>query len=142
MKARPLLLVLLATSTLAPAAMAGPDDFRCFKSVGVTPPIRLEIVFPDANDKGGYVLYEHGSGKIPIVNVATDLAAPMPKDRPGEFVSKFREAAADGPGGEYVMTSQGAIVGDFHYIRKRDGKVFRFQEDAQASGAEACTWTR
>ena len=142
MKTRSFLFVVFATSTLAPTAHAGPDDFRCFKSIGVKPPIRLEIVFPDAHDRGGYVLYEHGSAKIPIVNVKTSLAAPMPKDRPGEFLSTFREAAADGPGGEYVMTSQGAVVEDFRYIRKRDGKVFRFQEDTQASGEDACTWTR
>lgn len=133
-------LVLLAASALVSAAVAGPDDFRCFKSVGIEPPIRLEIVFPDAHDQAGYVLYAHGSGKIPIVEVASTLAAPMPKDRPGEFVSTFREAAADGPGGVYVMTSQGAVVYDFRYIRKRDGKVFRFAEDVQASGEHGCTW--
>lgn len=142
MKARSLWFVLFAASMLAPAAMADPDAFRCFESVGVKPPIRLEIVFPGANDQGGYVRYEHGGERIPIVSVATDLAAPMPKDRPGEFVSTFREVAPGGSGGEYVMTSQGAVVYDFRYIRKRDGKVFRFKEDGSASGEDSCTWAR
>lgn len=142
MKARSLVLVLLAVGTLSPAAQAGPDDFRCFKSVGIEPPVRLEIVFPDAHDQDGYVLYERGGRKIPIVEVASNLAAPMPMNRPGEFVSTFRETATNGSGGEYVMTSQGAVVYDFRYIRRRDGKVFRFEEDVQASGEQACTWVR
>ncbi len=138
-------------------AVAGPDDFRCFKSLGHQPPIRLQIDFSGANE--GYVRYEHGSGRIPVVNTATrELRAPP--DRPREFTMRWREQvqaqaqdraqdraqkqdqAAAGAGGEYVMTSQGARVSDFRYIRAKDGKVFRFEEDLPASGENACTWNQ
>lgn len=118
-------------------AQAGPDDFRCFVSIGHQPPIRLEIDFTSAD--GGHVTYERGHGTIPVV-LAEDKAIQSTRDRPDETMMRWKEDEAKGAGGEYVMISQGARVSDFRYIRKRDGKVFRFEEDLQASGENACTW--
>ena len=61
---------------------------------------------------------------------------------PGEATMRWREDATVGAGGEYVMTSEGARVADFRYIRNKDGKIFRFEEDLQASGENACTWNK
>lgn len=40
------------------------------------------------------------------------------------------------------MVSQGVVVSGFRYTRKRDGKVFRFEEDAGASGPHGCAWLK
>ena len=69
-----------------------------------------------------------------------------PPDRPGEFTMRWQEQLPQqtqgDTGGEYVMTSQGARVSEFRYIRAKDGKVFRFKEDLPASGENACTWNK
>ena len=120
-------------------AVASPDDFRCFKSIDHKPPIRLEFDF--AGDNDGYVTYEHGHGKIHVVNVETKEVRDA-GDRPGEFRMHWKEQVDGSAGGEYILRSQGARVSDFRYIRNKDGKVFRFEEDVQASGENACTWNK
>lgn len=135
--------LVVLTALACARAVAGPDDFRCFKSVGHPPPIRLQIDFSGANE--GYVTYEHGSGRIHVVNSEThELRAPP--ERPGEFTMRWQEQIPQktqgASGGEYVMTSQGARVSDFRYLRAKDRKVFRFEEDLPASGENACTWNQ
>ncbi|MBX3700736.1 MAG: hypothetical protein KF903_07005 [Dokdonella sp.] len=133
------LLTLAVAACICGQAHADPDDFRCFVSIGHQPPIRLEIEFTNAN--AGYVTYEHGHGRIPVA-LTDDKSALSPRDRPGEATMRWREDATVGAGGEYVMTSEGARVADFRYIRNKDGKIFRFEEDLQASGENACTWNK
>lgn len=129
--------LLLALGAWGCAHALEPDDFRCFKSTDVQPPIRLELVLADGPDHDSYVVYEHGHGRIALKQFEEkEIAAAG--DRPGEFRMRWHEAGADG--GEYVMTSQGARVSDFRYVRKRDGKVFRFEEDLAASGQHGCDW--
>lgn len=134
-----MLALTLAAMAVARGATAavGPDDFRCFKSVGQSQPVRLEFVLADGPHHDSYVVYEHGHGKIPVTQVEMKELAAAPNG-PAEFRTRWRETGPDG--GEYVMDSQGAVVYDFRYIRKRDGKVFRFEEDVQSSGEHRCTW--
>lgn len=130
--------LILAFAVLAsPQTLADPDDFRCFKSINHQPPIRLEIAFTDA--KGGLVTYEHGHGRIPVV-LTDNTVVHATQDRPDETIMRWTEDSTVGAGGEYVMISQGARVFAFRYVRKKDGKVFQFEEDLEASGENSCTW--
>jgi hypothetical protein len=122
-------------------AVASPDDFRCFKSIDQKKPIRLQFVFATENPDRGYVIYEHGSGKIPVVDLGAKATATV-KDRPSEFSAQWEEVTSDGSGGRYTIVSQGARVSDFRYTRKKDGKVFHFEEDMEASGDDGCTWNK
>ena len=60
---------------------------------------------------------------------------------PSQFEIGWTEITPDGNGGTYVFISQGAIIDNFRYMRK-DGKVFRFEEDVDASGDNGCTWAK
>lgn len=51
-----------------------------------------------------------------------------------------QEATSDGSGGTYVVVTQGAVLAEFRYIRKKDGKTFTFEEDPDASGENGCEW--
>ena len=42
--------------------------------------------------------------------------------------------------GEYRLTTQGAIIGELTYFRKRDGKNFSFYDDKDLYGLSGCIW--
>lgn len=131
----------LALVVCGRAAAITPDDFRCFRSVDQRRVIRLEFIVAEGPHHDSFVVYEHGTGKIPVDLIDQhEIAAAG--DRPGEFVSRWRGRGPDGTGGDYVMTSQGAIVSGFSYVRKRDGKIVRFAVDDAAAGADGCDWQR
>jgi hypothetical protein len=123
-----------------PAAAEG-NHFRCFRSVGQKTPLRLQFTFPaDGKTGSGHVVYENGSERIPVRLVQEKELRRVPGGRPSEFELRWEEVTPDGTGGTYVMTVQGAVVGTFRYVRKKDGKVFRFEEDPDADGEERCEW--
>lgn len=128
--------VLLAGSAWA----ADGGDFRCLKSVGTGRALRLQFTFPAADGGVAQVTYENGSGRIPVRRVGERELRRVPGGRPSEFEIRWEEGNPGAAGGVYVMTVQGAVLGDFRYIRARDGKVFRFVEDAAAEGEEGCVW--
>ena len=140
-KAASIAVALVALVGCAGANALEPDQFRCFKSVDQPHPIRLEFVVSDGPQHASYVIYEHGDGRIPLDVLGEKTLAASAQGRPDEIESRWRETGPDG-GGEYVMVSQGAVVSDFRYVRKRDGKTFRFEEDTAASGVHGCTWRR
>lgn len=131
-------IALLALAVAGRAAALEPDDFRCFKSIDQPKPIRLEFVLSDGPNHDSYVIYEHGHGRVPVDQVKMRTVESS-ADRPNTFEMRWKETGPDA-GGEYVFVSQGAVVSDFRYIRTRDGKVFRFEEDTAASGDHGCTW--
>lgn len=126
---------------LAGPVIADPNDFRCLKSVGLKKTLRLQFTFPADSGDVGSVTYENGSGPISVKRLKEKELRRVPGGRPSEFEIDWTEITPDGNGGRYVFISQGAIIDNFRYIRK-DGKVFRFEEDVEASGDNGCTWAK
>jgi len=130
-----LAIVLLAASS----AMADQNDFRCLKSVGLKNTLRVQFVFQSDKDDAGYVIYQGGSAPIPVKRLKEVELRRVPGGRPSEFETQWKEMTSDGTGGTYVYVSQGARIDNFRYIRK-DGKIFRFVEDLEASTDGGCAW--
>lgn len=123
-------------------ALADENDFRCLKSIGLKKPIRLQFAFPTDRDARGYVAYQGGTGRIAVKRTQERELREVPGGRPSEFETLWVEMTRDEPGGTYVLVTQGARLTEFRYIRKKDGKVFRFEEDLASSGEEGCEWNR
>jgi hypothetical protein len=121
------------------SVVADENDFRCFKSIDLKSPLRLQFVFQTDKADFGYVSYQNDSGAIPVKR----LKEKELKRAPGgssEFEFQWQETTADGTGGMYVVVSQGALISKFRYIRKKDGKIFQFEEDIDASTEKGCDW--
>lgn len=137
-RVRQLLLGTAVALLLSGAAVAA--DFACFKSAGLKPPLRLQFTFDGEPEDLGYVAYQNGSGRIPVKRGSERELRQGPKGRPSETETRWDEVSADGSGGTYVVVSQGARIYDFRYLRKKDGKVFKFEEDLDAAGDNGCNW--
>lgn len=123
---------------LSSAAFAA-DDFRCLKSVGQADPIRLQFSWKANDDQRGYVAYQNGKGRIDVTFLKeTELR--RNGGRSSEVETQWQEVTADGSGGTYAIVSQGARISQFRYLRKKDGKVFTFEEDLAATGDDRCKW--
>jgi len=129
-----LIAILVCTSVAADE-----NDFRCLKSIGVKTPLRLQFVFQTDKPDVGYVIYQNGSRPIAVKKLKEREVRRVPGGRPSEFETQWREVTSDGTGGTYVFVSQGAHIDNFRYIRK-DGKIFRFVEDLDASTDTGCEW--
>ena len=134
------LLGFLVGILLCNVAYANQNDFRCLKSVDQKTPLRVQFVFRTEKPDAGYVIYQNGSGPIPIKKVKAKELRREPGGRPSEFEQRWEEITSGGTGGTYVVVSQGARIYDFRYIRKRDGKIFKFEEDPNASSERGCEW--
>ena len=121
------------------SAIADQNDFRCLKSVGLKNTLRIQFVFQSDKDDVGYVIYQNGSRPIPVKRLNEKELKRVPGGRPSEFETQWQEITSDGTGGTYVYVSQGALLDNFRYIRK-DGKIFRFVEDLDASTDSGCEW--
>lgn len=120
--------------------MAGEYDFRCLKSSDANNLIRLQFNFPANDEEVGYVTYQKGSGRIQVKNTNTKEIRRGSGGKPSELEVEWVETIANGEGGKYLVRSQAARIYDFKYIRKKDGKVFRFVEDFDASVESGCKW--
>ena len=120
--------------------MASENDFRCLKSLNANNPIRLRFDFPDQDEKIGYVTYQKGSERIQVKNTNTKETRKASDGRSSEFEAEWVETIANSEGGKYLIRNQAARIYDFKYIRKKDGKVFRFVEDFEALVENGCRW--
>jgi len=120
--------------------MADEGDFRCFRSAGASSSLRLQFVFQTDKPDTGTVVYQNGSGPIPVKLLAEKELNRGPQGRPSEIEARWQEITPDGRGGTYVVVSQGAVISAFRYIRKTDGKSFVFNEDTGAVADKGCTW--
>ena len=118
------------------------NDFRCLKSIGVKTPLRLQFVFETDKPDMGYVIYQNGSGPIAVKMLKEREVREGPRGRPSVFEAQWEEITSDGTGGKYIVVSQGARIYEFRYIRKKDGKIFKFEEDIEASTEEGCKWNK
>jgi hypothetical protein len=121
------------------SAIADQNDFRCLKSVGLKNTLRLQFVIRSDKDDVGSVIYQNGGRPIPVKRLKERELKRVPGGRPSEFETQWQEITSDGTGGRYVYVSQGALIDNFRYIRK-DGRVFRFVEDLDASADNGCEW--
>jgi len=133
------LVVLLLLIVAAPAVWADQDHVRCLRSIGLQSPLRLQLGISSETDDRGYVLYQGGSGRIPVTLLKVTELRRLDGGRPSEFETQWVEMPPSGSGGRYVYINQGAIIDDFRYIRK-DGRVFRFVDDLDAYADDRCTW--
>lgn len=131
--------VLVIVFFAASSALADRNDFRCFKSVGLQNTLRIQFVFQSDNDDIGYVIYKGGSARIPVRRIKEKELKKVPGGRPSEFETQWQEMTPDETGGTYVYVSQGALIDNFRYVRK-DGKLFKFVEDPDASTDNGCAW--
>jgi hypothetical protein len=131
---------LLVGFFLASSVMANGGDYRCMKSVGLKNPIKLRFAFPPDNTGIGNVTYQRGSGSIKV-KMLKQKESNRGKGRPSEFESHWSEINSDGSGGTYIMVTQGARIYDFKYVRKKDGKIFNFEEDLDAFTDNGCEWS-
>jgi len=123
----------------ASSAMADQNEFRCFKSIGLKNTLKIQFVFQSDNDDLGYVIYKGGSARIPVRRIKEKELKRVPGGRPSEFETRWREMTDGETGGTYVYVSQGARIDNFRYLRK-DGKIFKFVEDPDASADNGCAW--
>ena len=128
---RLLLPVLLA---LALPAVAG-EDFRCLKAVGGKS--RLQFTNDTDTWATGWVLYKGGSGRIPI-KLESEKERRAVAGRPSEFESRWTEQVEGG--GTYVLMSQGARIYEFAYVRRKDGRTFKYEQDDTAWTEKGCDW--
>lgn len=136
------LLGLLIGFLLCKPVAAEENDFRCLTSVGLKNPARLQFTFRADKDDLGYVTYQQGSGRIQVRKTKEKEVRRVPGGRPSEFEMTWEEITPDRSGGSYIMVSQGARLYDFRYIRKKDGKVLKFEEDLDAFSEKGCNWIR
>ena len=129
--------ILACTSVAADA-----NDLRCLKAIGVKTPLRLQFVFQADKPGLGYVIYQNGSGPIAVKELKEREVRQGPGGRPSVFEAQWEEITSDGSGGKYVIVSQGARISEFRYIRKKDGKIFRFEEDVEAWTEKGCKWNK
>ena len=134
------LIGLLLGFFVANSVMADEGDYRCLKSVGLKSSIKLQFVFPPDNKDIGKVIYKGGSGSIKVQMLKQKETRKGPSGRPSEFESQWSEINSDGPGGTYIIVTQGAQIYDFKYVRNKDGKIFRFEEDVDAFADNGCEW--
>jgi len=123
---------------------ADTNNFRCFKSIGLKKPLRLQFSVQRYEPGEGYVTYQNGSGFIHIKKVSEKEVKKIPTGGPSEIEAVWQEDITDGSGGKYIINSQGARVHEFKYVRKKDGKIFKFEEDleAEVSKTNRCTWNK
>jgi hypothetical protein len=135
------LIRVLAGFLLASGASADEIDFRCLKSVGLKNTIRLQFVFQTDKEDVGYVRYQNGSGRVPVKRMQEKELRRVPGGGPSAVETQWAEIAPDGTIGTYAIVSQGARISEVRYLRK-DGKLFRFEEDLDASTDQGCEWPK
>lgn len=124
---------------ISSAALAGSNDFRCFQSVGLRKPIKLQFSFPTEESKmnQGHVRYQRGSDDIPVKRLTIRDLYENTDSKP-EYEAIWQELVTDG--GKYLIRGQGALIYSLTYIRKKDGRSFEFQDVPEAYGEKGCSW--
>ena len=134
--------VLIGILVCTSVAAADENDFRCLKSIGVKTPLRLQFVFQTDKPDVGSVIYQNGSRPIAVQKLKEREVRGVPGGRPSITEAQWEEITSDGTGGKYIIVSQGARIYEFRYIRKKDGKLFKFEEDVEASTEKGCEWNK
>ena len=138
-----ILVGILVCTSVCTSVAADENDFRCLKSIGVKTPLRLQFVFQTDKPDVGSVIYQNGSRPIAVKMIKEREVRRVKGGGPSELEAQWEEITSDGTGGKYIFVSQGALISDFRYIRKKDGKLFKFEEDVEAASTEeGCEWNK
>ncbi|MCR8715347.1 hypothetical protein [Stenotrophomonas indicatrix] len=135
-----------ATPTLAVAAAlvlllaggpatAAPDQ-RCL-SGGRDSTIHLEWRWLD--DGRADVRYAGHSERLPLRRVSEQTTV-LDEDRPYQFDTVWEERVDGRINGHYMLSTQGARIYSFSYVRARDGRRTDFDEDVNAFLDDSCHW--
>ena len=140
MTLRSILAYTVATAALWPTVVVA--QTLCFISIdeGRKSPIRLQMTLPQDGSNVGSILYERGNRNIPIERVDERVASPG-DTVPAIVIGRFKETLNSRVTGEYLLTTQGAAVGELTYAAVVGKKRYRFAEDRNASTDADCTWT-
>ena len=133
------LTTLLFATLLANPALAQATGFRCLVSVDATTPIRLQFDFPQSERAQAAVRYQRSSKPI-LLRALETRSVEMSPGRPFEFTTVWKEPGKNG--GTYTVATQGALINEFTYLRARDKKTFRFEEDIGAMETSRCAWKK
>jgi len=112
----------------------------CFATSLSAKRIRLQLALPQEGTITGFVRYEWGSSHIPLVWVS-EVAVSPPPQVPAVVKTTFAEQINGKRTGQYVLTTQGASVGELAYSAQKDDKLITFYEDHDAAGGDACDWS-
>jgi hypothetical protein len=133
------LTALLFAASFTNPVMAQATEFRCLVSIDATTPIRLQFDFPQSERAHAAVRYQRGSKPIPLRALKTS-SVEMTPGRPFEFTTVWKEPGKNG--GTYTVATQGALINEFTYLRARDKKTFKFEEDMGAVETSRCAWKK
>ncbi|WMW82039.1 hypothetical protein RF679_07060 [Undibacterium cyanobacteriorum] len=133
------ILVLVFGLALNHVANANENNFRCLQSINLNKPIKLQFNYPQDSEKTGLVTYGNSALSIPVRLKSEKTIREVPNGQPWLFQSTWEEITNAGIGGRYVITSQAADIYEFKYVRK-DGKVFMFKVNIDASTENGCQW--
>ena len=136
------LFVFLIVMLFCASVAADENDFRCLKSIGGKTPLRLQFIFQTDKPDTGYAIYQNGSRPIAVKMLKEREVRRIPGGGPSVVEAQWEEITSDGSGGKYIMVSQGARINEFRYIRKKDGKLFKFEEDIEEWTEKGCAWNK
>jgi len=125
-------LVLLLASGPATAA----PDHRCL-SGGRDNTIHLEWRWLD--DGRADVRYAGHSERLSLRRVSEQTTV-LDEDRPYQFDTVWEERVDGRINGHYTLSTQGARIYSFSYVRARDGRRTDFDEDINAFQGDGCHW--
>lgn len=125
-------LVLLLASGTATAA----PDHRCL-SGGRDNSIHLEWRWLD--DGRADVRYAGHSERLLLRRVSEE-ATVLDEDRPYQFDTVWEERVEGRINGHYTLSTQGARIYSFSYVRAHDGFRTDFEEDLDAFHDDGCHW--
>lgn len=125
-------LVLLLASGPAKAA----PDHRCL-SGGRDNTIHLEWRWLD--DGRADVRYAGHSERLPLRRISEQTTV-LDEDRPYQFDTVWEERVDGRINGHYTLSTQGARIYSFSYVRARDGRRTDFDEDVNAFQDDGCHW--
>jgi hypothetical protein len=99
----------------------------------------LHLLLPPAGSQLGSIRYEHGSTDILLLRISESV---VHQTDPGPAIVKtnFSELIDGQRAGTYVLTTQGAAVGDLVYVRQKDKRTYTFYEDLEATMGAGCKW--
>lgn len=85
------------------------------------------------------VRYAGQRERLPLRRVSEDTTV-LDEDRPYQFDTVWEERVGGRINGHYRVSTQGARIYGFSYVRLRDGRRTDFSEDIEAWQDDGCHW--
>lgn len=115
----------------------GKEYFFCYKSED-KPGLEISVCFDDATGKAKYVKYKGQAETIPLAFVTEEMEGDSTVAHPS-INTIYNEQYKGVITGQYILTHSG--IWDYvKYTRQKDGKVFNFTVDLDASHVNDSTF--